>query len=46
MSDITDVQSDEDVHDFSLVTDACIMDYELRNEMKAMDVVMALDMAI
>ena len=49
VSDITYVQSDEGVHYLSLVTDAFsrkIMGYELSNEMKATDVVKALDMAI
>ena len=47
--DITYVQSDEGVHYLSLVTDAFsrkIMGYELSSEMKATDVVKALDMAI
>lgn len=49
VSDITYVQSNEGVHYLSLVTDAFsrkIMGYELSNEMKATDVVKALDMAI
>ncbi|MEZ8287586.1 IS3 family transposase, partial [Vibrio splendidus] len=49
VSDITYIQSDEGIHYLSLVTDAFsrkIMGYELSNEMKATDVVKALDMAI
>lgn len=49
VSDITYVKSKEGVHYLSLVTDAFsrkIMGYELSNEMKATDVVKALDMAI
>lgn len=49
VSDITYVQSDQGVHYLSLVTDAFsrkIMGYELSNEMKATDVVKALDMTI
>ncbi|MGR5299396.1 IS3 family transposase [Vibrio mediterranei] len=49
VSDITYLQSEEGVHYLSLVTDAYsrkIMGYELSNEMKATDVVQALDMAI
>ncbi|MUL06934.1 IS3 family transposase, partial [Aliivibrio fischeri] len=49
VSDITYVQSQEGVHYLSLVTDAYsrkIMGYELSDEMKATDVVKALDMAI
>lgn len=49
VSDITYIQSDEGVHYLSLVTDAFsrkIMGYELSNEMKATDVVKALDMAM
>lgn len=49
VSDITYLQSEEGVHYLSLVTDAFsrkIMGYELSNEMKATDVVKALDMAI
>lgn len=48
-SDITYVQTESGVHYLSLVTDACsrkIMGYELSDEMKATDVVKALDMAI
>ena len=49
VSDITYVQSNAGVHYLSLVTDAFsrkIMGYELSNEMKATDVVKALDMAV
>lgn len=49
VSDITYVQTENGVHYLSLVTDACsrkIMGYELSDEMKATDVVKALDMAI
>ncbi len=49
VSDITYVQSEQGVHYLSLVTDAYsrkIMGYELSNEMKATDVVRALDMTI
>ena len=49
VSDITYVQSEQGVHYLSLVTDAYsrkIMGYELSNEMKATDVVKALDMTI
>ena len=49
VSDITYVQSDQGVHYLSLVTDAYsrkIMGYELSDEMKATDVVKALDMTI
>jgi len=49
VSDITYVQTESGVHYLSLVTDACsrkIMGYELSDEMKATDVVKALDMAI
>lgn len=49
VSDITYVKSNEGVHYLSLVTDAYsrrIMGYELSNEMKATDVVKALDMTI
>lgn len=45
VSDITYVQPDEGVHYLSLVTDA-FMGYELSSEMKATDVVKALDMAV
>ncbi|MBY5949318.1 IS3 family transposase [Photobacterium rosenbergii] len=48
VSDITYVQSEDGIHYLSLVTDAYsrkIMGYELSNEMKATDVVKALDMA-
>lgn len=48
VSDITYVKSDEGVHYLSLVTDAYsrkIMGYELSDEMKATDVVKALDMS-
>ena len=49
VSDITYLQSEEGVHYLPLVTDAFsrkIMGYELSNEMKATDVVKALDIAI
>ncbi|MCC9663227.1 IS3 family transposase [Pseudoalteromonas sp. MB41] len=49
VSDITYVQSTQGVHYLSLVTDAYsrkIMGYELSDEMKATDVVKALDMTI
>lgn len=49
VSDITYVQSDKGIHYLSLVTDAYsrkIMGYELSDEMKASDVVKALNMAI
>ncbi|PTP08952.1 IS3 family transposase [Vibrio splendidus] len=49
VSDITYVQSNEGVHYLSLVTDAFsrkIMGYEVSNEMKASDVVKALDMTV
>lgn len=49
VSDITYVQSEQGVHYLSLVTDAYsrkIMGYELSDEMKATDVVKALDMTI
>jgi putative transposase len=49
VSDITYVESDEGVHYLSLVTDAYsrrIMGYELSREMKATDVVKALNMAV
>ncbi|WP_408580438.1 IS3 family transposase [Aliivibrio fischeri] len=49
VSDITYVQSQKGIHYLSLVTDAYsrkIMGYELSDEMKATDVVKALDMAI
>lgn len=49
VSDITYVQSNEGVHYLSLVTDAFsrkIVGYHVSNEMKATDVVKALDMAI
>lgn len=49
VSDITYLESDEGVHYLSLVTDACtrkIMGYEVSREMKASDVVKALNMAI
>lgn len=49
VSDITYVQSNEGVHYLSLVTDAFsrkIIGYHLSNEMKASDVVKALNMAI
>lgn len=49
VSDITYVKSDEGTHYLSLVTDAYsrkIMGYELSNEMKASDVVKALDMTV
>lgn len=49
VSDITYVKSAQGVHYLSLVTDAYsrrIMGYELSNEMKATDVVKALDMAV
>jgi putative transposase len=49
VSDITYVQSEQGVHYLSLVTDAYsrkIMGYELSDEMKATDVVKALDMAV
>ena len=49
VSDITYVQSQEGVHYLSLVTDTYsrkIMGYELSDEMKATDVVKALDMVI
>lgn len=48
VSDITYVKSEQGVHYLSLVTDAYsrkIMGYELSDEMKATDVVKALDMA-
>lgn len=49
VSDITYVESDEGVHYLSLVTDACsrkIMGHELSWEMKATDVVKALESAL
>jgi transposase InsO family protein len=49
VSDITYVESEQGVHYLSLVTDAYsrkIMGYELSSEMKATDVVKALDMTI
>lgn len=49
VSDITYVESDEGVHYLSLVTDASsrkIMGYELSREMKAVDTVKALQMAV
>ncbi|MEZ9200754.1 DDE-type integrase/transposase/recombinase, partial [Shewanella sp. 10N.286.54.B9] len=49
VSDITYVKSDEGTHYLSLVTDAYsrkIMGYELSDEMKASDVVKALDMTV
>ena len=49
MSDITYVKSQQGVHYLSLVTDAYsrkIMGYELSDEMKATDVVKALEMTI
>ena len=49
VSDITYVDSEQGVHYLSLVTDAYsrkIMGYELSNEMKATDVVKALEMTI
>ncbi len=49
VSDITYIQSEQGVHYLSLVTDAYsrkIMGYELSDEMKATDVVKALDMTI
>jgi putative transposase len=49
VSDITYVKSAQGVHYLSLVTDAYrrkIMGYELSNEMKATDVVKALDMTV
>lgn len=49
VSDITYVESSQGVHYLSLVTDAYsrkIVGYELSNEMKAIDVVKALNMAI
>lgn len=49
VSDITYLESDEGIHYLSLVTDACtrkIMGYEVSREMKASDVVKALNMAI
>lgn len=49
ISDITYVETEQGVHYLSLVTDAYsrkIMGYELSNEMKATDVVKALDMAL
>mgnify|MGYP000367813312 CR=1 FL=1 len=49
VSDITYVQSEKGVHYLSLVTDAYsrkIMGYELSDEMKATDVVKALDMTV
>ena len=49
VSDITYVQSEQGVHYLSLVTDAYsrkIMGYELSDEMKATDVVKALDMTV
>jgi putative transposase len=49
VSDITYLESDEGIHYLSLVTDACtrkIMGYEVSREMKAGDVVKALNMAI
>tara|TARA_R110002033_G_scaffold33225_2_gene70550 strand:+ start:2813 stop:3541 length:729 start_codon:yes stop_codon:yes gene_type:complete len=49
VSDVTYVESDEGVHYLSLVTDAYsrrIMGYELSREMKATDVVKALNMAV
>jgi len=49
VSDIIYVQSEQGVHYLSLVTDAYsrkIMRYELSDEMKATDVVKALDMTI
>lgn len=49
VSDITYLESDEGIHYLSLVTDACtrkIMGYEVSREMKARDVVKALNMAI
>jgi len=49
VSDITFVQTQENTHYLSLVTDACsrkIMGYELSREMKANDTVKALQMAI
>ena len=49
VSDITYVKSEQGVHYLSLVTDAYslkIMGYELSDEMKATDVVKALDMTI
>ncbi len=49
VSDITYVKTDEGTHYLSLVTDAYsrkILGYELSNEMKASDVVKALDMTI
>ena len=49
VSDITYVKSEQGVHYLSLVTDAYsrkIMGYELSDEMKATDVVKALDMAV
>ena len=49
VSDITFVQTEENTHYLSLVTDACsrkIMGYELSREMKASDTVKALHMAI
>ena len=49
VSDITYLESDEGVHYLSLVTDACsrkIMGYEVSREMKASDVVKALNMAV
>lgn len=49
VSDITYVETEQGVHYLSLVTDAYsrkIMGYELSNEMKATDVVKALDMTL
>ncbi len=49
VSDITYVESDEGVHYLSLVTDACsrkIMGYELSHDMKASNVVKALQRAV
>lgn len=49
VSDITYVETEQGVHYLSLVTDACsrkIMGYELSDEMKAIDVVKALDMTL
>ncbi len=49
VSDITYVQSNEGVHYLSLFTEACsrkIMRYEVSNEMKASDVVKALDITL
>lgn len=49
VSDITYVKSEQGVHYLSLVTDAYsrkIMGYELSDEMKATDVVKALDMTV